>query len=494
MTSPYGLMLNIDINSVVTPFLNAAAAKENFETADLYPMVDQYAGTDITDVLFCVFCQYSAVDSRYWTTYADKCSQKMENGVAVDYTKEFGALTKIHQTYGVDPYDVWVKRTWERGMRPWLSVRMNDCHCPDEAACFLRSEFFYEAREKGWMIGDRYGYYRYCFDYAVPEVRERMLGYLREQLEQYDVYGLELDFQREILCFDYENHPDCHQIMTAFVREAKKLVDAASAKRGHKIALSARLSRDMAQSKRFGFDAVTWAREGLVDVLVPTPRWATNDDDMPIDAWKKALPEVAVQAGLEVLVNRQTFDAAITAEAARALSAKYLAQGSDGIYLFNHFIGHGSSDVQDEQFREIYRTCGTLEEALRHPSRYVVMWQDTTPAGDAPYKPLPITLFADGEAQTLPMNLGILPEACTCTLTLGLEEGDGASLEVAVNDAPVSLENAGFAGKTGFCAPGAKLVRGSVARADDARFTIRLRAKAGAAVRVLYAEMLVQPE
>ena len=35
-----------------------------------------------------------------------------------------------------------------------------------------------------------------------------MLDYIKEQLRRYDPDGLELDFQREITCFDIENRPD----------------------------------------------------------------------------------------------------------------------------------------------------------------------------------------------------------------------------------------------------------------------------------------------
>ncbi len=489
----YVLMLNIDINTVVTPFLNTVAAKPTPKKEDLYPFVDQYADTDITDLLFDVFCQYSAVDSDVFTDYAYKYEQKTENGVAVDYTDKYGALYKLNKTYGIDPYAVWLDRTREMGMRPWISVRMNDCHCPDEDACFLRSEFFYEARENGWNIGDRYGYFRYCFDYAVPEVREKMLAYLREVLDRYDMYGLELDFQRDIYCFDYENNPDCHIYMTEFMRAASALVHAAADKRGHKIVLSARLTRDIAQSKVFGFDVVTWANENLIDLVVPTPRWATNDDDMPIAAWKAALPGVTVQAGLEVLCNRQTFDAAISAEVARSLSAKYLAQGSDGIYLFNHFIGHGASAAQNAQFHEIYNTCGTLEKALAAPSRYVLMWQDTTPIGYPSYRPLPLDLPQNGDARALSLDLGAMPETCSCTLTLGLSGGTAADIAVTVNGIPTAPVHAGTAADIGFCNPGTHLVSYAVIKAENAQYNIRLHTVSGKPVTVTYCDLYVNP-
>ena len=59
-----GIILNIDINSVTTPFLNEAAEKETFEEKSLWPFVDQYADTQIKTLVFNVFCQYSATPSK----------------------------------------------------------------------------------------------------------------------------------------------------------------------------------------------------------------------------------------------------------------------------------------------------------------------------------------------------------------------------------------------------------------------------------------------
>ncbi len=485
-TKPH-LFFNIDINTVVTPFLNRVVEREQVTPADLYPFVDQYGGTQITDILFNIFCQYSATDSAIWTTYADKYAQKTENGLPVDYTDRYGAITKLNREYGIDPYAVWIARTKEMGMRPWISVRMNDCHDYNKETSMLHSSFFYEEKAKGHLLS-----YGNMFDYALPEVRKKMLGYIDEQLNRYDIYGIELDFQREIRCFDLNKTPNRCDIMNGFIREVKRIVDKAAKKWGHKINIAARLSRDLAQSKAFGFDAVTWAREALIDLIVPTPRWATCDDDMPISDWKAALPGVSVIAGLEVLANRRTYDAPITAPLARALSAKYLSQGSDGIYLYNYFLGQ--NDALDRTFKEVFTTCGSLETALQKPMRYVVMWQDTTPPGFTPYQPLPLTLPADGSEQTLDLDLGILPKAYSCTLTLGIDGGNAEALEVIVNGQSVSLSDAGVAGQYGFCEPGAKLVQGKLPGAEDACFSILMRSSCGNVVKVSYCEILVDPE
>ena len=60
-----GIFLNIDINTVTFPFLSRVAAQETVTEADLYPFVDQYAGTQVTDLAFDIFCQISMTEYSF---------------------------------------------------------------------------------------------------------------------------------------------------------------------------------------------------------------------------------------------------------------------------------------------------------------------------------------------------------------------------------------------------------------------------------------------
>ncbi len=213
---------NIDINSTVTPFLNSLSENENFSQEMLYPFVDMYKDTPVTDILFCIFSQYSATDTEFWSTYADKYLQTVDNGEVVDYKDFYKGIYKINKEYGTDPYDVWIKRCKEIGKKAWLSVRMNDCHVQS----WLKSEFFYKAKENGWLLGKKYGYFGECLNYKISEVRTMMLDYIKEQINRYDADGIELDFMREIYCFDYidDNLNECIEIMNDFIRKIKSIV------------------------------------------------------------------------------------------------------------------------------------------------------------------------------------------------------------------------------------------------------------------------------
>lgn len=409
---------NIDINSTVTPFLNHAADNSDGRREALYPFVDIFGKTAVTDILLCVFCQYSAVPSEVFTDAVSRFHAVTENGRPVDYSEQYKGIAAWYEIYGIDPYRVWIDRLRETGRNAWLSVRMNDCHCPDDETCFLRSDFFYEARKKGWTVGDRYGYSRYCFDYAVPEVRSRMLRYIREQLFRYFPDGLELDFLREPVCFDYISRKDCAVLMTGFMREVRQAIKEAETECGHRIRLGTRLMRDPKQCLAYGFDAATWSREKLTDLIAVSPRWASCDSDMPISVWKSVCPDTEIAAGVEMLTESEGKRRGTTPEETCGFAVRYLSGGADSMYLFNRFFGLSplDTDAEHSDDMEISRSCGSLEAASSHSYRYVMTCQDIAPEGYERWKPLPAALSAD--AIEIKPDPGYIPNGARRVLEL----------------------------------------------------------------------------
>jgi len=446
-----GILLNIDCTMAFYPigggFLDSVVDTAGPETAReaLRPFVAQYADTQITDVLFNTFGQFiSYTPSEVATTVRDKYEQALENGVPVDYKDTYRAHYTLSERWGIDVYGVWIAQCRELGLRPWISIRMNDCHEPDEETSSLRGDFFYEAREKGWMIGEEYGYYRNCFDYGVSEVREKMLDYIEEQLMRYDVYGLELDWMREITCFKEQGRPENIEIINEFMRRADKLRHAAEEKWGHEIQIMCRQPRDYTQALLYGFDAAAWVKEGLVDAVVVTPRWESNDSAMPLSQWRMALGSgVKLYAGLEILTNRADDAAYTTPATARGYAAQYLSEGADAIYLFNFFQNPNEPSAASE---EIYNTCGSMETLRGAARRHVVTFQDIAPTGVERYQPLPFTV-AKGKPQSLLVYVG---DTDAETLTIGLGTDTGA-LRVYLNGKPCEpLGKASLPGGEGY--------------------------------------------
>ncbi len=426
MKEKNGVMINIDFCSSINPFINGLVDRGSVTEEDLYPMVDPYAGTQVTDLFINTFGQYSNTPSNVFTDAVDKYLQKEENGEAVDYTEWHHGFYLLHTEIGIDPFDVWFRRTWEKGMRPWLSVRMNDCHYPDEKTSFLRGDFFYEAKNKGYMIGNEYGYYRGCLNYKYAEVRQKFLAYIHEQIERYDVYGLELDFQREIHCFDYIHEPECHQYMTMFLRDVKAQINACEKKWGHPIKIAIRLMRDIAQNKVFGFDVPTMTAEHLVDTIIVTPRFSTSDSNMPIREWVEMFPDTDIVAGVEVCINRVGDENWGSPEVVRGFAAYYMTQGSHGIYLYNYFW------PERGRIAEIYPTCGDIKTVVQYPRRHVVTYQDIAPVGYEQWKPLPMI----AENAEISIDIGVPSDVVSVVIGLDSESTVNA-IELWVNGVPI---------------------------------------------------------
>ena len=434
---------NIDCDSTIFPFLEKVAARDSVTEADLYPFIDELLDTNVTDVYLNVNAQCSVSPSAVFDDIMKNYEKKVENGIPVDYTKILWGPYRVMKECGIDPFAVWFRRIREIGRRSHLSIRMNDCHCPDEETCWLRTDLFYIARENGWMNGPAQGYYRCTLNYRVPEVRKYFLDYIREQLFRYDVDGLELDFMRERICFDYTVDPPalCVSIMNDFIREVKALVKEAEEKYGHSIEITARMPRDLEKSLAFGFDCVTWEKEGLVDRIIPSPRFQGSDTHLPIAAWKAALPKTKITACIESLVSSdwgmsRNGLACMTAEMVRGNAASYLAQGSDGIYTFNLFgQGCGGGEIEIARDYEVQKTIGSYEETVRHSLRFVTIPEDfdSSPAALPRWLPVPTDIE---DVWELPYVTGKLPPDKKGKLLIGLSAGSIEDVSVSVNGKP----------------------------------------------------------
>ena len=386
-----------------------------------YPAAEEYfkafAGHGITDLCLCVFEQTSVVPSRSWYWRGNKCLVTEEKGMPVDYSRESG-IYRYFSEYNVDPVNIFLDVMQRHGIRPWITFRMNDAHFGYDKTSFLRDqEFFDKASENGWMIGDEYGYYSHCYDYGAAEVRKRMLGYLSEIINRYDAFGFELDFMREIHSFNYRHNPDCAAIMTGFISEVRKTLDEAGKKRKHPIKLMVRTCRNIAAAREFGFDVRAWAEAGLIDAIVPTPRWDCNDDGIPVSEWKKLVgDDIAVFPGIEILHLNRTV---ITPEISKAYAAAWYAQGADGIYFNNHDY------PEVERFRQSYSI--NKETALTGLRRYIVTYQDISSASYQCSKPLPMDISGSD-----PIELNVGPIAA----------GDHADLIIETDsEAPAASVN-----------------------------------------------------
>ena len=431
-----GLVVNVDGDALW--YLSNMTQKnyDNIEN-DLREYARRYAGHGITDMVYAVSGLCSSVPSDVLTFYGDKASWTEEDGVPVDYSEHdrIKPYDEIRKT-GVDAYRVILEETQKQGMNAWISVRMNDCHENDKRVSFLRGKLFYEALHDGSMLIGAPGvppYYQKCLNYAKPWIRETMLRYIEEQVSHFDPYGLELDFQREIFCFDYLREKDAAEIMTGFIRDVRAILDRQEKKIGRRPKLAVRLLRDIEQNLAMGFDAAAWIKEGLVDALVPSPRWGTCDHDMPIPAWKALAGDKAeIWAGQEILCAVGESGSAVggavlrqNAETAKGFAAQYYDAGADCAYLYNFYqtCFPGESAACANWAVEVWEGCQNEKTALSGIRRHVAGYQDICPEGYTPFAPFPMTV--DGQA-SFTLKTGVMTEDDEGILYLGFAPLDGA--------------------------------------------------------------------
>ena len=473
-----GIMLNMDANTFIYSRNNMLdIISEDY----LKSVMLQYEGTDVTDYVFNVNDTLSAIPCKTKTSYADKYLRKEENGQPVDYTDTCAkAAYHIWNVLGLDLYQIWIDAVRSIGINPWFSFRMNDRHGHHlyPAPYWLFSDFFYaHAEEYAHVHGRKTEFYiDRSRDYLIKEVRQDMYDYITELLGRYDLYGVELDFQREFNCFPAGREEEGREVMLGFMQEVKRIVTNAEKQWGHDIKISMRCHPDPVTCYELGFDILEYAQQGLIDLFVATPRFKSSDSNMPIAYWKKLLTPygVEVAGGMESMVrthpeslardgSEETFH---SVESLMGIASYVLTQGADKFYVFNVFDSHDQMMTPEnrQESNLIYMTdgahntyakgaytllsnAGSMEKLSKRTRKSILSYTDTCAIGGVVKSVLPVTLTkSDSMPKYLRINTGKLAKTDKVYLRIATD-GDISKLEVYVNDRKaeyVCCEDVGF--------------------------------------------------
>jgi len=320
-----------------------------------------------------------------------------------------------------------IARCRVRGVQGWISLRMNDLHdvhLPDSP---LLSTFWKQHpelrrvpyRDSGWT--DR------ALDYAHPEVRDHYMVLIRESLARFDPDGLELDFMRFGYHFAIGHERDGGVLLTRWLSEVRDLVLDWERRRGHPISLGVRVPADPITSRELGMDAVVWAREGLCDLVVPTPFWTTCDFDLPLELWRDLLEGTSASLGGGLECRLQPYPGAparlLKPDEARGAATHVWAAGTDVLYLFNYFeSGHFGGLWTEQDYTETLRAMGSLDGLTSLPRTHCVTFRDTS----APGYPVAYSLPAEGPVCIFRLQTGPRPTGGKAEVVLGLEMPEGA--------------------------------------------------------------------
>jgi len=425
LTAPQaGLALNED-NSHFFGSRDAAA----MTMEGLHAFVDQYAGTKVTQLFLCPNSMKTSYDSGVWDAIWELGAQ---NPPQEEFAKKWVDNARILAEKNLDPYAIWIARCREKGISPWLSMRMNDVHNVDDEANYIHSSFWVAHPDYRRVPGGTGSWTDRAFNFLIKDVRDHHLNLIRELLERYDADGLELDWMR----FGWHLPPGQEwrgvPLMTQFMRDVRALANAAAEKRGHPVKVGVRVPTLPGAARGLGMDAEAWVWEGLVDMLVPSPFWATADFDIPMEEWRERIgaagcERITLAAGLEILLRGHPGGGAIEndIESVRGFAASQLHRGADQIYLFN-YMDPGPMAGGVAAYRTLLEQGLSLDVITKLPRRHIVTYRDTVPPKMGNGALLPASCR---NAQPFRIHIGPAPQSGRATFIMGLSD-KGERLEV----------------------------------------------------------------
>ncbi len=400
--------------------------------AGVEALVDKYAGGAVTHLFFNPNAMRSSMRSRTRDAIWDPV-----DGVVSETLWPRNAR-RLDEA-GIAPYLLWIARARRHGISPWISMRMNDVHAADDPKSYLHSDFW-RAHPKLRRLpdGPTTPWTNQALNYVHPEVREHQMSFLRELFERYDSDGFEIDWMR----FGYHLTPgreaEEKDILTAFMRDVDALRRQWSEKRGRRILLAVRIPSHPDAAAGLGMDALAWAREGLVDWLIPCPFWSTSDFDIPVDLWRERLgadaARVLVIPGIEYNLRAWPTGKTVPNDLAslRGFAADARERGADNLYLFN-WMDSQTRPVSEQEYARLIHFGLAARTIAGQPRRHPLTYRDTVPAGFPNGAQLPVEARGGGVFR---VRVGGTRDVSGAALVVGLAARDGvatAALEASVN-------------------------------------------------------------
>ena len=306
-------------------------------------------GTTVDSLSYC------PVSSGFGAFTAAKAGEFMTNSLASP--KKSNAALRFRDRLGTDALEMAGRFARREGLEFTVSLRMNDTHdaSPRSAALFPEWKRTHPDCLFGTREGPRSkGYCRWsAVDYGRAEVRDRLKEIVRQFVENYDVDGVEYDFNRHSQffhsVFDGGVANDSERAtMTQLMRELRAITEEAGRCRGRPVLVSARTNDSAERTQAEGLDVDAWMREKLIDIWIPTGYFQQRPWSDSVARARAAgcriyaamdesrTEETAAKRKLDCLSGRSRYlpDGGCRAFYAARISAA-IASGVDGVWLFN---------------------------------------------------------------------------------------------------------------------------------------------------------------
>ena len=383
--------------------------------------VDAIAQGHVTHFFMCVSGQRASFDSKtvepIWEGLGEPCGEGRIAGDGAasgryDQSGLWAVNAKKLFDAGIDPYEVWTRRCREKGISPWVSMRMNDAHFVATCTNFFRNTRFARQRRDLWRVPNGNGWFDCALDFSHREVREYALAHLREISSRWDVDGVELDWMRWGLALRPNHERDDACLVTDFMRRARVVLDEAGKAHGRRIKLAVRVPRTPFLAKSLGFDAVEWAKEGLVDLVIATSFYQV-DRDIDVKAWTADLAAadqfVVFLPCIDMVIGAGSTgpeDRLMNMARYRWVADRFYKAGAKGLYLFNapylgRFSPTGLSNGGEDTFGIICAEGLSPETISGKPMESVAQHHDFPPKGRPRDVPPLMTTFGGAPVATV---------------------------------------------------------------------------------------------
>ena len=418
------------------------------------------------------------------------------------YFMSFILCARVLLENGIDVYKIAIECIRRTSCRVFLSVRMNDGHYTDNPA--VNSSFAMKNGAENTIQKD--GEY---LDFSLTAVQNYYYAYVEELLSKYAPDGIELDWLRFPTVLPEDKRADI-SIITRYMKKVRAILD----RRNENVSLAVRMLPTETENLACGFDACGWIADGIVDILTIENFYIPTNFELPVLAWRDSIEKKnTAHHAYRLLCGSDwgvscvaRYSVAITPAYVRGFAETCLAQGADGVYLFNFFEENDTSSfafVVDENGAHLENCFSERIKAAKHPQdlprRYVHI-------GDSAKKRYPISLSA---GETYAFEKTINAPFNTCKLLIGC--ATDAPFSVCLNDRTVRAveKQSVFEGfeyvppseigkKSHFiyalsqAAPLVSVVTLPVNALERGSFCIKIRNDAGETLQILWLELLCE--
>ncbi len=277
----------------------------------------------------------------------------------------------------------------KQNIKPWVAINMVDSTAADVSALFANK-----------------------------------LAFIGDLLNNYDVYGLEIDIVSNIGLFDSIEYLGL-SMLTKFITDVKALVDANATKFGHDVMLSTVVASTPQINYDFGIDVTEWAAKKYIDRVAVKSSNTISDNNISVKLWDSVMRPLGIEVAACIETNL-TSTVKHDYETYAASAANYLSQGASKIYL-NDFGGitktYDAADksattntdlATDAGYWNALSNFGSYDKLMFTKRKMVVTVNEIQPDWKKVYNILPLSI-TKGKGGALRMPMGDVYEGSVAT-------------------------------------------------------------------------------